>query len=247
MLNNRVEEFVSRFGTSGFPNELDEKYKPTWDAYDSRAMKIKTPKDRVLNVLGFLHLLNQASCKTPIVPGRFYEAMLQTEFENYALVFAKELRKARIFDLFRVYKTVVGVDPNLRGSGDISISLCLLPRKNEPLDNTLHKAEGFLYRGEMPIFLREKWKKMPINSKAAKPKSLLPKFMSSVNDPSVIGRLPVFIGDGCALYANRVADGMLVLRFQVSQQVPNIPWLSRHAHHQVLKRLWSSAFKSLKG
>ena len=241
-------DFISRFGLSGFPTQIDESLKPTWDAYDSQvgAQQDTSPRNRIARVLGFLHLLNQANYTTSINPYTFYKAWVGSDFSKCSSILANELRKCRVFDLFKVQKVLFNVDRGLRDNCDATLSISVTPRKSESLDAVLAKADGFLYRGDVPVFLREKWRKIPVTSRA-KPRSMLPKCAFLMKDPSVVGRMPLLIKEGCALYVSRASDDALVFHFRVVQPLNAISWLSRHAHYKLLHQLWTNSFKMLKG
>jgi hypothetical protein len=248
-MNTSLNGLFSQFGAKGMPPFISEDFSSSWDAYDeSGHLKETTPRERVISVLGFLHLMKQAGYKkTAVNPYKAYEDLLAEEFGQYAKTLAQELRKLRVFDLFRIYKTHFEVAPVLRGSRDIHLSFCVMPKRKEPLDNTLNKAEGYLYNRDLPIFLQERWKKMNIKSTSIKPRSALPKYFDLMKSPSVLGRLPLLINNNYSLHVSRSAGDMLVFRFKVAQPVEQVSWMSKHAHNQLLRKLWVASFKSLQG
>lgn len=248
-MGSSLKDLVSKLGASGMPSFVSEAYVPSWNAYQQEGLlKESTPRDRVISVLGFLHLMIQAGVrKLPINPYKAYEAVVADDLGGHAETLARELRKMRIFDLFRLHKSDISVLRNTNGSKDIIMSFCVTPKRNEPLNNTLNKAEGFLYQRDLPIFLQERWKKMNIKSKAVKPKSLLPKSSDLMKNYSSIGKLPILIGKESSLFVSRAADDKLVFMFKVLYPNENINWLNQQATDKLLRRLWTSSFKSLQG
>jgi len=248
MNTNHIGSLASRFGHTGFPTGLDENLKPSWDAYvDTAPQRGASPRDRVLNVLGFLHLMNQAGYRPPVNPYKAYDAVLREELGGYSEVLATQLRKSRIFDLFKIYKTHFEVDSGLRGTREISLSFCVVPKRNESLDSVLQKAEGFLYQKELPIYLQEKWRKMSIKSKATRPKSSLPRYVDLLRSPSLVNRLPLYISSNCSLHVSRASGGMLVFRFRVTQPTEQVSWMTKTSHKNLIRRAWIDSFKNLRG
>lgn len=246
--NPHISGLLSKFGPTGFPNGIDENLKPSWNAYqESGHLLEKTPRDRVISVLGFLHLMNQAGQKLEVNPYKAYEAVLSDEFGKYAKLLTTELRRLRIFDLFRIYKTHFEVSNGLRGQREVSMSFAVMPKRKESLDNVLNKSEGFLYQRELPIFLQERWKKMNIKSKSIRPKSALPRYLDLLNSSSLVGRLPLLIDNNCSLHVSRASGDMLVFRFRITQPVENINWMNRHSLQKMIRKLWILSFKSLHG
>lgn len=246
---NSLNDLLSKLGPKGMPSFVSQDFTPSWEAYQQEGLlKESTPRDRVISVLGFLHLMNQAGVKKlPINPYKAYEAVVSDDLAEYAKVLAVELRKMRIFDLFKLHKSKVELLRGRDGNRDIVMSFCVTPKKNEPLSNALNKAEGFLYQRDLPIFLQERWKKMQINSKAVRPKSLLPKSADLMRNTSPIGRLPLLIGKNHSLYVSRACDDKLVFMFKVWQPTDSVNWLSTQSSDKLVRRLWSSSFKSIQG
>ena len=246
--NTHFGGLLSKFGRTGFPASVDESLKPSWDAYERSGHLVeKTPRDRLISVLGFLHLMNQAGETSATNPYKAYEAITAEEFSKYAGILTTELRKLRIFDLFRIYKTHFEVSSGLRGQREICMSFAMIPKRKESLDSALHKAEGFLYQRELPIFLQEQWKKTGIQSKAMRPKSKLPRYIDLLKSGSLVGRLPLHIQDNASLYVSRASGDMLVFRFRITQPTEQIIWMNRHSQQKLIRRLWIASFKSLQG
>lgn len=144
-----LEDLLGKVGSEGIPACLDSSLTPSWDAYVAEvAPKYHTPKDRVLHVLGFLHLLVMSGIKTSISPYKALEALLEEAATDAVSALVVHARKWRIFDYLRVYKSSVGVSPDSRR--EARLSFCFEPRKRESLDAVLAKLSGTLYSGELP-------------------------------------------------------------------------------------------------
>lgn len=245
MENKDVNYLVAKFGPSGVPKGLDENLIPSWNAYSAKSVQA-TPRDRVMCVLGFLHLLNQAGQRIEVNPYKAYIAILSSDFDGAASILAQKLRSMRVFDLFRIDKTLFSVDPGLRDNREVSFDFSVSPKRTESLDSALHKAEGFLYSGELPIFLKERWKKLSVTSKG-RPKSDLPRSVELMKSSSVINRLPLYIGENSSLHVSRSSDGKIVFKFRLFMPNTSASWLTRHQHQKLLQKLWSSSLKNIKG
>lgn len=250
-----IEDLIKAFGESGFPKVVDISLIGTWDAFQSTAPKESNTLTRVLNVLGFLHLLRQSGMKNKIsvkeAPEVTYKKLRAEQFAVSGVGIGRHLIRYRLFDALRVFKSVFVLETPTRSSDTrlFHFDLCLVPKRKEHLDGALAKLSGLLYSGELPTQLKESWRKIPVNS-TAKPKSNLPKYTSLVSNGSTLGFLPLFVSnktDGYAIYAKRAADDMLILRIVLTLSAPTPIWLTARKHDDLLKSLLSKSLTKLKG
>jgi hypothetical protein len=232
-----ADDLLHRFGNNGFPLCLDKKYEPTWESYTSLK---NVPKDRIFNVLGFLHLLCMSQVKVPVDPYIAYRAMLKDTATNAARTFVSMLRRSRVLDLFKVRKTIVLYDDN-----SLYVNLSIVPKRNETLDSALLKAEGSMYYGSLPIQLQERWKKLPINSRA-KPQSSLPTENFLIHTGTVANVIPLDQKDDMSLYASRACKDVIVLRFVIRSGFERPAWFDHNAQHvKQVTSAFKQAFNSL--
>jgi hypothetical protein len=172
-----IEKLIEEFGASGFPKCVDKTMEGTWNKFQEAGFN-NSNRARVLDVLGFLHLLKVSglrkytSFKTP--PEKVYGALLSSEMEAHARTLSAELVSSHLFLVLKPTRSRFRIVRNPRTSErTIVLDMCLEPIKPEPLDSVLTRLQGSLYYNELPLQLREQWKKLPIKSKL-KPKSKLP-------------------------------------------------------------------------
>lgn len=240
-------DFLKEVGEEGLPKGIDSKYQDVWDTYLSN----KSEPDRILSVLGFLHLMTQAGLrrgKGPSESPKIYGTIRGEEFSLLAKAIADRLVKLHVFDVLRTYKSAFVLDKSLRGNvRTFRITLCMEPKRTkEHLDGALAKLRGLLYRDELPMQLREVWKSLPLNSRA-KAKSMLRPYTDFITDTSPIGFLPIHIDNTWRLSAIRAKDEMLIVRIEIQVDVPEVPWYTTRKHDEVLKSLLTKALMKLKG
>lgn len=245
MPKSTSEALLASFGPSGFPKVVPEEYAPSWQAYSETTAIPSDPKTRIFQVLGFLHLMRQSGVKAQCNPYAAYDSLLKESISEYAKILVRELRSCRALDLFRIHKTYTGLEVAGDGSVVAVFNVCCVPRRNEHLDATLAKAEGSLYRGQLPVFLAERWRTMSARSKAVHPKSALPKMPQLLKSHSLVGSLPLHVEDNCSFHASRAADGYLVFKFIARIGLPRPSWLPPGKYRKVVHSKWASAFKSL--
>jgi hypothetical protein len=241
------QEFLESVGESGFPKILDQSLKDTWIMYEKDA-----PEDRVTAVLGFLHLLKRSGLsnksKLRTSPAAIYKEIKEHEFGNDSKSLADQIIRYRLFSVFALYKSKFRIASALRGDKCTFIfDLCFQPKHSrENLDSALTKLEGLIYKGELPVQLRESWRKLPLNSKAS-PKSKLPTVSSIVSSTSTIGFFPLSLKGPSTLFIKRAADNKIVLRIVTTVNVYTVPWFTVRQHEDFLRVLLSKAFIKLKG
>lgn len=244
-----IEKYLKLFGTEGLPKGFDSRLLDTWDAHNFNSAN--KPRDRVMSVLGFLHLLKMSSMddmvQTRINVPQVYNDILLEEFSDYARVISKQFLKYRLLDVLRIYKTKVVVLRDPRTSGYVlRVDWCLETKRKESLDSALSKLEGLLYRGDMPIPFKEKWKKLPTNSKA-KAKSALPTYSELMGSDSTLGRSALFSYNDCSLYAARASGDLLTVRCSLRAPYDGTPWLTPLRKDRTIKALFVKAFAKLSG
>lgn len=237
---------LKAFGDSGVPPFVPQSLISTWDAY---AKPDSIPKERVIRVLGFLHLLHQSGVKlsVPKLPHtrveKLYEQLLQEELLQDATYVAQQLRKLGVFSVCSAYKTTLRVEREMRGGYSLGMTIALTPRRAESLDSALSKLQGLLYLGDLPVQLRERWKRLPVNS-VARNKSDLPRY-SDFASSSVATMLPLVLEDQRALYAARARDGVLVLKYVSFKPQESTPWLQPARKHKMVELLFKKSFNKL--
>ena len=245
-----VTDFLKTIGGSGLPQTVDPSLEATWKVYHTS----ETPENeltRMLDVLGFYHLVRQAGLKRHLRgnsdPASLYQDIISEQFGVEAKELARKVVSYRIFDVLRAYKSKFNILMPIRGTTrTLRFDMCLVPKRNEHLDNVLRKLHGLLYTGDLPIQLQEKWKKLPITSNA-KPRSSLPKYTAIVGNDSILGWLPLHVGKNSSIYAKRAADDMLILRFMTKTEAKPVTWMSDRKHNELLKSLFTKSFSKLKG
>ena len=245
-----VDDFLKSVGDSGFPAVVDSSLLDTWNLYQDVGITPENRWDRVLSCLGFFHLLHQAGMSRKINgksdPKALYQAFRLEEFSEEARTIVDQLMRYRLFDAFRPIKTRFNMSKTVRLDNRIlRVDICLTPRRNEQTDSALSKLEGLLYRGDLPIQLQEKWRKLSPTS-TRKPSSSLPNHMRVINSDTLLGFLPLLTDKNSAIYIRRVADGMIVLRVVLTVSAKPVPWLAPRKHDELLKSWFAKAFSKLK-
>lgn len=247
MLMKTLNSLLAAFGEGGLPPFVQQSLIPTWDAY---AKPDNTPRDRVIRVLGFLHLLDQAGVRVsvPKVPTRrvdkLYEALLQEELAQDATFVATHMRKLGVLNVCSVFKTTVRVEREMRGGYNLTMTLALTPRRSESLDSALSKLQGLLYSGDLPVKLQERWKRLPPKS-VARNKSDLPKYSEFAAAPPVM-LMPLVLEDQRSLYAARARDGFLILKYSAFKPQDSTPWLQPARKHKLVESLFKKSFSNLR-
>lgn len=243
-----TDAFLKRVGDSGLPVGVSESLADTWNAYTEN----KPEDDRLLSVLGFLHLLKQAGIKKEVEikdsPQELYAQFRTEEFQAVAAALTQQLQKLHVFDTLRVYKSKFSLDTPMRGDNKtFRFDMCLVPRKSEPLDSALARLRGTLYQDDVPRQLREQYRKLPVNSKGTA-KSALPVYTRVLANPSTIGFLPVCLDKsaGYSVHAMRVKDGMLVTRINVTVPSRCPSWHTPRKHDEFLKSLLQKTLIKIK-
>jgi hypothetical protein len=241
-----AQDFLKQVGDSGFPLGVDPSLENTWKVYHKSETPEKAPT-RILEVLGFLHLVHQAGMKRLLAdktdPATTYKAIRQEEFDTEYKDLARNMVKYRLFDVLKNYKSRVAMSMPTRGdSRTFRFDMCLEPKKNEPLDSALTKLRGMLYRGDLPRQMQEQWKKLPTTSNA-KHKSALPRYTQVMGSETTIGFAPLYATPKCAILAKRVAGDMLIIRLTATVDAKPVPWLSARKHDEVLKTFFTKSFK----
>lgn len=242
-----VDKYLKIFGASGFPKCLDTSLEHIWDAHAFR--NAKTPRDRVISVLGFLHLLKQSGLtslqtNTVRIPTAYNEILIE-DLTNTATDIAKQLLKYRLIDVLSVVKSKITIVRDLRNTCySLRLDLCFEPKRKESLDMALSKLEGLLYIGKIPQQFQEKWKKLPVASKA-KSKSALLRYTDLMATDSVLGRLPLYAYKNSSIYAMRAANDILTIRVLTTMPYEGTPWLTPLQRDRNLKSLFTKAFSRI--
>ncbi len=243
-----TEAFLKRVGDSGLPVGVSEALLDTWRAYTED----KPEDDRLMSVLGFLHLLKQAGIKKELEikesPESLYSQFRTEEFQDVAASLTKQLQRLHVFDTLRVHKSKFSLDTPIRGDNKtFRFDMCLVPRKSEPLDSALARLRGTLYQDDVPRQLREQYRKLPVNA-AGQAKSSLPVYTRVLSNPSTVGFLPVCLDKqaGYSIHVMRVKDGMLVARINVTVPSRCPSWHSPRKHDEFLKGLLQKTLIKIK-
>lgn len=241
-----LNSLLKAFGESGVPQFVPQSLISTWDAY---AKPENTPRERVIRVLGFLHLLHQSGIRMS-VPGlnvkrsdKIYETLLQEELVEDAKYVAAELRKLGVFSVCSAFKTMIRVEREMRGGYTLSMTTAFRPKRNEPLDSTLLKLQGMLYYGELPVQLREKWKKLPVKS-VARNKSELPKYVDFAR-ASTATMMPIALEDQRSIHAARAKDDFLIIKYVSFKPHESTPWIQPARKHKMVELLFKKSFNNL--
>lgn len=243
-----TEAFLKRVGDSGLPVGVSESLADTWRAY----VETKPEDDRLLSVLGFLHLLKQSGVRKEVAikeaPASLYTNFRTEEFENIAASLTRQLQRIHVFDTLRVYKSKFSLDTPIRGDNKtFRFDMCLVPRKSESLDSALARLRGTLYLDDVPRQLREQYRKLPVNSPGTA-KSSLPVYTRVLSNPSTIGFLPVCLDKdmGYSIHAMRVKDNMLIARINVTVPSKRPDWHTPRKHDEFLKSLLQKTLVKVK-
>lgn len=255
---SKSKEFIAKclsvFNSSGYPTSFKPEYKATWEKYqegleqpDSVNQEDRT---RVVSVINFIRLLVNAGSKPmkasekidgiPVANwSSLYQQLLATRFTDIGEVLVELVRKQGLMRWLKIEKSAIEV---IRKPEYwlVQYDVCFMLKKPklQKLDAVIAELQGFLYKGNIPTQLVEKWR---TGGTGHKPKSNLQPVQVLFKLQSNIGRYPLEVNKEFSLFVTRAAGDRLILRLEFKQPKDSILEFSSLKHSDMIKALFKKA------
>lgn len=258
-----IKKYLLAFGVTNpkstdLPPVFKDKHLPEWKAFvDSFNLKQDDQeKKRLYTILEFVRYMRHLGINPFSKPVKLdqqkstfnvvdaYSRLLTQAMLSIAKKINAVLLKTSLMSQFKVTRTKIILNEKSGIYALVGSYVLEVKRKNAHIEQCLTSLQGLLYTmTEPPIQLREKYQKLPVNSKA-KAKSLLDKSDTLLSVNSTFGWLPLIKSKEFDLYIVRAKDSKLVLRYVVNIN-PDFSLDSKHKMETLILKLWKTSFKLL--
>lgn len=164
--------------------------------------------------------------------------MLKYDLKSPSLLYVLHMTKTRILSVFTILKNEISVESN-HNKFTVNINLALKPKyKNENLDMAVQKLRGYIFSGEVPSQLRDKFKEVK-----GKAKSTLPQFTSRFNETPLILFYHYHVSPSISISLIAARDNVLVLKTQFTLKPRICPWLNEKGFEKLIQNLVKNSIR----
>jgi hypothetical protein len=237
----KVEQFlIKQYGEEGPPKGIDPVYLKTWDKFEE-----DQPNNRFATLINFFNFIKRTGIKAfskNIEYGKFIEEQIYEDLKGPLTDSLQGIRKARVLEVFSIQKSEL--DVNFLGDKCvIRINMALKPKnKRDAIDQAIQRLKGFLYTGDLPYALQQRYKYKSLNGQA---KTALLDFKHYFKSQNLLGRFLFAVKTSVSVSFVAAKDGFLVATIVVTLPTKPFDFVSQKQYKVLIVKQLKRILKEL--